>query len=89
MVYWCDRGGARTGAAISLCLTLARRPSLCFTPAFETLEIQAIRRASNPVFMADEPALQRQPPPELPPQGNLRHLSPHCSGNSRQNRCLQ
>jgi hypothetical protein len=38
--------------------TLAGCPSLCFTPAFEALEIQPIRSAAYPIVMADEPALQ-------------------------------
>ena len=41
--------------------TLAGCPSLCFSPAFEALEIQPIRSAAYPIVMADEPALQRQP----------------------------
>ena len=38
--------------------TFAGCPSLCFTPAFEALEIQPIRSAAYPIVMADEPALQ-------------------------------
>jgi hypothetical protein len=37
---------------------LAGCPPLCFTPAFEALEIQPIRSAAYPIVMADEPALQ-------------------------------
>src|SRR4030095_15817143 len=66
--------------------TLAGCPSLCFTPAFEALEIQPIRSAAYPIVLAAEPALQRQP---TQMQSNLRHLCPHCAGDGRQNRCLR
>jgi hypothetical protein len=80
-----DGGAPRTIGSVSP----VGCPSVCFTPALEALEIQPVGAPAYPVFVTEEPALQRKPTRDLHAQGHLPHLDPDCPRDSRQSRYLQ